>query len=209
MPGAKHWALMVGALAVSSALVLVLVSIERSVREQRLAQEAEESSKALEALEGGDLPYRVFLEVAGVREATEEAPLAPGQRAAMRMEFLDLALYQRRQLEQLYLEVIRQLDEKNPRYLSLLDGRSGWPYDQFEIDFRAFRTDRARFERVWTGEDRQIDALLAETEGEMIRLLSDLAFQPGIFPEGRKRLLEKFEQLDEAIEAASIPGSNL
>ena len=204
----KRW-LIAAALALSGCLVMTLVWIERAGREARLAEEAEPFLEAFELPEGQDLPYAVFMEAISPNEATEETPLTPEQQAVMRKEFLDVALYQRRQLERPYLEVLRRLFERNPRYVSLWKGRSGWPYDPFEIDFHAFQCERAWFERAWTDEDRHIDALLGDIEEEMLQLLADFGYRPGAFSDGRKRLDEKSRQLDKAIEAASVTESSL
>jgi len=203
MPRSKSQWMMAGALAVSLGLVIALALFERSGREARLAEEAEDLPEALESLHGEEALYAVFLEADAPEEATAEVVLTPEERTAMRRQFLGVALYQRRQLEKLYLEVVRRLFERNSRYISLLEGRSGWPYDQFEIDFRTFQADRARFRRALTDEDLGINALIKEAEEELTELLSSFALQPGAFPEGRKRLEEKFRQLDEAFEGGA------
>jgi hypothetical protein len=198
----RRW-LTVAAVAVSTALVLLLFMLGRGVEQRRPAQEEEQMEKAYQGLSGDELSRAVYREAAGLAaEATAELPLSAEQRAFLREEFLEAARSQCRQLERLYLVVLRKLAEGDPRYLAAVEGRSGWPYDQFEIDFRAFQRQRAGYRPALSDDDREIDARLEAMESELQQVLSGLPSRREAFDEIEDDLRQQLQRLAQEIKGA-------
>jgi len=195
----KRW--LIGlAVALSLSLVAGLMALQRRLEQERRALEEKSLAESYPGLRGEELAQAVYLETAGLADATPEPSPRPEQRAALREEFVEVARHQRRQLERVYLAVLRRLAEGDPRYLAAVEGRSGWPYDQFEIDFAAFRQQRARYDQVLEEEERNIDALLEQIEEQLQQALSDFPLRPEAWDPRGKRIRERFQQLDQALD---------
>lgn len=195
----KRW--LIGlAVALSLSLIAGLMALQRRLEQERRALEEKSLAESYPGLRGEELAQAVYLETAGLADATPEPSPRPEQRAALREEFLEVARHQHRQLERVYLAVLRRLAEGDPRYLAAVEGRSGWPYDQFEIDFAAFQRRRAQYEQALEEEERNIDALLEQIEELLQQILSDLLSRPEASRNREKSFREKFQQLDQALD---------
>lgn len=198
---AKSRWLTVAAVAASTGLIVGLFVLNLHLEQDRRAQEENLLDESYQGLRGEELARAVYLEAAGLVDATPEPPLSPERRAALRAKFLEVARSQRRQLERLYLTVLSKLADRDPCYVAAVEGRSGWPYDQFEIDFRAFQHQRARYGQALEEEDWDTCARLEEIEQELQQELSDLPSRPEVFRQIEEGLKEKLQQLDRELQS--------
>lgn len=83
-----------------------------------------------------------------------------------------LAARHRDQMQNLYLEIVRELFRRNPRYTDHLGGVENWPLEQFTLDFRSFAEERRNYLNSCPAEALEVENLLDEAASQLIALLS-------------------------------------
>jgi len=117
--------------------------------------------------------------------------------ATAHQRLLAVALYQRRQMQDLYLDIVRRIHRKEPLSMALMEKERQWPSAQFAIDFSAFKNDRALY--LISEEAILVDGQLEEIAERLLEILEFARTSPWDYPEAESVLAQRFEQLDRAI----------
>jgi hypothetical protein len=118
----------------------------------------------------------------------------------MRREFLARARYQRRALEKVYLDTLQMIYLLEPDYVAQAEADLNWPDEVFELDFEAFRRQRAQCGPVLDGSAAEIHAWLEDLSGLLAGEVRDAVRGDPAFSRAEKRIREDFGTLDKLMD---------
>jgi len=131
---------------------------------------------------------------------TPEIRLSDAERTRMQREFLALARYQRRALEKVYLDTLQNIYLLEPDYAAQAEADLNWPGEVFDLDFEAFRRQRAQCGPVLDGSAAEIHAWLEDLSGLFAGEVRDAIQGDPAFSRAEQRIREDFGTLDRLID---------
>jgi len=131
---------------------------------------------------------------------TPEIQLNDAERIQMQREFLALARYQRRALEKVYLDTLQNIYLLEPDYVAQVEADLNWPSEVFELDFEAFRRQRAECGPILDGSAAEIHAWLDDLSGLLAGEVRDAVRGDPAFSRAEKQIREDFGTLDKLID---------